>query len=373
MRILFGSAHPYLPQMYGGAQASTHELVRLLRTRGHTVGVLAGLTGKGWLGLRGRALLKLTRRGYVRDTGLGYPVFRAWFAQKVARRVVTDFRADVAIFQSRLPVQLAQSIDRDATRTFIYLRNVEDEDLGGSPAGLTKTGYIANSNFTARRFAETEGISADVIYPMIEAEKYRVTSSRQNVTFINPHPNKGVEIALKVAEACTEIPFVFVRGWGLTPEQEAHLQSSLTCLPNVTLRPSTNDMRTVYQDARIVLAPSQWQEAFGRIAAEPQLSGIPVVASRVGGLPEAVGPGGLLLDRDAPVDAWVQAIRSLWNDEQAYAIASQAALKHAQRPEMVPERQIDRLLEILGHPVSSGGSRPLQDGGSSPAGTPGVA
>lgn len=351
MRILFGSAHPHLPQMYGGAQASTHELVIRLRARGHHVGVLSGLTGKGWLGLRGRVMLKVGGRGYVRDDGLGYPVFRTWFAPQAARRVVSDFGADVAVFQSMQPVPLARAIDRAATRTFIYLRNVETEDLGGSPTGLSNCGYIANSRFTAQRFADTHDLRADVIYPMIEPETYRVAPVGQNVTFINPHPSKGVEIALKAAAACPDIPFVFVRGWGLTPEQEAHLQDSLSRLPNVSLRPSTDDMRTVYRDARIVLAPSQWEEAFGRIAAEAQVSGIPVVASRVGGLPEAVGPGGILLDRDAPTEDWANAIRKLWSDDQAHADLSRAALAHAARPEMSPDKQIDRLVEILGGPV----------------------
>ncbi len=347
MRIIFGSAHPYLPQMYGGAQSSTQELVTRLRGRGHAVAVLSGLTGDGWLGIRGRLLLKLTRRGFVRDDNLGYPVFRAWFPETIAARVVEEFDADVVVFQSRLPVSLAKAINREATRTFIYLRNVETEDLGGSLADLTKTGFIANSHFTAKRFSETDGVSADVIHPVIEPEKYRVTSSRQNVTFINPHPNKGVDIALQVASKCTEIPFAFVRGWGLSPDQEAHLQASIAKLPNVTLRPSTNDMRDVYKDARIVLVPSQWEEAFGRVAAEAQISGIPVVASAIGGLPEAVGLGGVLLKKDDSVDAWAGAIRALWHDEQVYEAASRAALEHAKRPEMVPDRQIDRLLEIL--------------------------
>lgn len=352
MRILFGSAHPYLPQMYGGAQSSTHELVEKLRARGHTVAVLAGLTGDGWLGIRGRLLLKLTRREFVRDDHLGYPVFRAWFAETVARQVVEAFQPDVVVFQSRLPVPLAEAINRDATRTFIYLRNVEKEDLGGSLLALAKVGFIANSHFTAQRFAMTDGVSADVIYPMIEAEKYRVTTSRQNVTFINPHPNKGVDIALKVAEACPEIPFVFVRGWGLSPDQETHLQTGIAALPNVTLRQSTNDMRTVYKDARIVLAPSRWEEAFGRVAAEAQISGIPVVASAIGGLPEAVGLGGVLLGKGASVDDWAAAVRTLWHDEAAYAAASRAAFEHAERPEIVPDWQIDRLLDILRSPIA---------------------
>ncbi|WP_299677763.1 glycosyltransferase [uncultured Roseobacter sp.] len=353
LRILFGSAHPYLPQMFGGAQSSTHELVKRLRARGHEVAVLGGLTGEGWLGLRGRLLLKLTRRGYVRDDHLGYPVFRTWFAETVARRVVEDFQADVAVFQSRLPVPMAAAIDRSTTRTFIYLRNVETVDLGGSLGSLKQTGFIANSHFTAQRFAETDGVRADVIHPMIEADKYRVTPARQNVTFINPHPHKGVDVALQLARACPEIPFVFVRGWELSPEQENHLATGLADLPNVTLRPSTDDMRSVYRDARIVLAPSQWEEAFGRIAAEAQLSGIPVVASRTGGLPEAVGPGGILLDKAAPISDWAEALRHLWHDTTAYAEASRAALKHAERPEMVPDWQVDRLVDILRTPIST--------------------
>ncbi len=351
LRILFGSAHPHLPQMYGGAQSSTHELVKRLRAKGHDAAVLAGLTGTGWLGVRGRVLLKLTRDGYVRDDSLGYPVFRAWFADRVARRVVRDFGADAVIFQSRLPVPMAQAIDREKTRTFIYLRNVEKEDLGGSIRGLANLGFIANSRFTAERFAETDGVHADVIYPMIEAEKYRVNSTRQNVTFINPHPYKGVDIALGVAAACPEIPFVFVRGWQLPPDQEKSLTAALAKLPNVILRPSTNDMRTVYGEARIVLAPSQWQEAFGRIAAEAQVSGIPVLASRTGGLPEAVGPGGIILDKDAPIETWADQLRHLWHDTSAYDRASKAARDHAARPEMVPGWQINQLVDILRAPV----------------------
>lgn len=356
MRILFGSAHPYLPQMYGGAQSSTHELVRQLRARGHEVAVLGGLTGEGWLGLRGRALLKLTRRGYVRDDGLGYPVYRAWFPDEVVRRVVEDFGADVAVFQSLMPVRLAAAIDRKATRTFVYLRNVEKGDLGGDPGSLDATRFIANSHFTASRFAETDAIASEVIHPMIHAESYRVAPNRTNVTFINPHPNKGVDVALDVAGLCPEIPFVFVRGWGLSEQDEARLQARLAELPNVALRASTDDMRSIYREARIVLAPSQWEEAFGRIAAEAQVSGIPVVASRIGGLPEAVGPGGALLDPQAPAEDWAAAVRHLWSDEAAYETASRAALAHAARDEMRPDRQVDRLERIL-------------RGGTSPAGT----
>src|SRR5262249_21620774 len=62
------------------------------------------------------------------------------------------------------------------------------------------------------------------------------------------------------------------------------------------LRERTDDMRTVYCDTRILLVPSQWEdETWGRVVSEAQLSGIPVITSDRGGLPESVGPGGIVL------------------------------------------------------------------------------
>lgn len=46
--------------------------------------------------------------------------------------------------------------------------------------------------------------------------------------------------------------------------------------------------------------PDKWEGAFGRVAAEARVSGIPVAASQLGAMPEAVGSGSVLLERDAP-------------------------------------------------------------------------
>lgn len=347
MRILIGSAHPYAPQLLGGAQSSTHELALALGRRGHDVCVVSGLTGKGWFGLRRRLELKLRRRRWVRDNHLGYPVFRAWFASDVVADVAQHFRADVAFFQSGHPVRMAKAMAGTEVATVIYLRNVETEDLGGSLSELSGTSFIANSRFTAAKFAQSDGISATVVYPMVAAELYRTKSSRKNVTFINPHPHKGIDIALKVAECCPDIPFVFVRAWSLSAEDEAALQEQVARHANITVLPPTTDMRSIYGEARILLAPSRWEEAFGRVAAEAHLNGIPVVGSDRGGLPEAIGPGGSIVSVDAPVEEWVAAVRSLWYDEKHYEAMSAAALRHSERVEMTQAQQVDQILEIL--------------------------
>ena len=347
MKILLANAHPYIPQMRGGAQSSMHDLAIEFARRGHEVGVLGGLTGEGWIGLKSRVGLKLGRRNHAVDHGLGYPVYRAWFAWEAVADVARRMGADVVVPGSWLPLRFAQALAGVDTRVVIYLHNVEVEELGGNPRDLKGVSYVANSRFTADRWKDLLGIRSDVVYPLIRRENYQTETTRENVTFINPHPKKGVEIALGVAERCPEIPFVFVEAWGLPPEVRESLLKRLFTLSNVTLRPPTRDMKSVYGRARIVIAPSQWEEAFGRVAVEPQFSGIPVIASARGGLPEAFGPGGILMDPGADADAWAQAVRRLWNDPALYAEKSRAARDYANRPEMNPSNQIDRLLEIF--------------------------
>lgn len=347
MKILLATQHPYLPQIAGGAQSSMHELTLALTERGHTVAALTGLTGERSIGIRGRVALKFGRRLTVADRTLGYTVYRAWDPTAAAAEAVARFAPDVAVVQSGRTVPLARALSETGTRTLAYLRNVEVDDLDGDPSTLEGCAFIANSEFTARWYAQTFGIAADVVYPLFSAERYRTETTREAVVFINPHPLKGLDVALGLARACPDIPFLFVEAWTLDRDARAELLRQLKELPNVTLLPRTSDMREIYRRARIVLAPSQWREAFGRIAAEAHYSAIPVLASRIGGLPEAVGDGGTLVDHNAPLDDWIVALRSMWDVEATYARKSQAAALYGGRDALDRERQLDRLEAIF--------------------------
>ena len=76
-------------------------------------------------------------------------------------------------------------------------------------------------------------------------------------------------------------------------------------------------MRAAYGRAAVVVLPSVWEEPFGMPAVEAMAAGRPVVASRVGGLPEVVRDGetGLLVPPDDP-GALARAVATVLDDAE---------------------------------------------------------
>jgi D-inositol-3-phosphate glycosyltransferase len=77
------------------------------------------------------------------------------------------------------------------------------------------------------------------------------------------------------------------------------------------------EMPGLYALADVVVCPSVWEEPFGTVNVEAMAAGTPVVASRVGGVPEAVAEGetGLLVP-PADAGALAAALKSLLEDPQ---------------------------------------------------------
>lgn len=347
MRILFATGHPYLPELRGGAQATMDELAVELRERGHEVSILSGLLGKGMRGFRDRVLLKLKLSSCPATRVNGFRVHRAWFAWEAAADVAGRVAPDVVVVHSGFPVRMALAFERLGLPVVLYLHNVEFDNHGGPFESLRCRHFVANSKFTAARYRSAYGIESVVIHPVMRRENYAAIGPGRAVTLINPIREKGVDIVIAVARACPDIPFLLVESWDLGDDRWAALECELAQLGNVRLLRHVSDMQSIYAQTRILMAPSRWEEAWGRIAPEAHYSGIPVVASNRGGLAEAVGAGGILLDPDGPIDVWVEAVRSLWCDERRYRELSAAAAACASRPEVDPARQVHSFIEVL--------------------------
>ncbi len=82
-----------------------------------------------------------------------------------------------------------------------------------------------------------------------------------------------------------------------------------------------------YRAADVVAIPSH-SESFGLVAVEAQACGTPVVATNTGGLPTAVGPGGVLVDGHDTAD-WASALSSVALRPDLRAGLSRAATEHA--------------------------------------------
>lgn len=92
--------------------------------------------------------------------------------------------------------------------------------------------------------------------------------------------------------------------------QEAGLAAQVTFLG------SRDDVPQQLCKADIAVVPSRWGEAFGFTVIEAMATGLPVIASSVGGIPEIIDHGqtGLLVNKASPDDI-AEAIQRLYEDE----------------------------------------------------------
>ncbi len=346
MRILFATNLYYPPQGLGGARVSTHQLCEALAKQGHEVAVIGRIRDRTWLWLRNRLYAKRHGRMFAPDRVLGYSVYRGWDPISGVPEVVREFRPDVAITGTAATLALARKFVEHGVPTVAYFHSLEFEKFGAAPGDMTLVKGFAVSEYVARRVDEVLGIKCDVIRSIVDPDRYLVDAKRQTSLHVNPDPSKGIEITLALAERRPGVVFDVVRCWEETPEVR-RIRERTERLDNVVWHEPVRDMKKLYGRTRLLLAPSIWEEAAGRVVHEAQLNGIPVLASDRGGLPESVGPGGITVDPDAGISEWERAFDRIWENSDEESEFSQAAWHHARREEVQPKVIVERVEKLL--------------------------
>jgi glycosyltransferase involved in cell wall biosynthesis len=104
----------------------------------------------------------------------------------------------------------------------------------------------------------------------------------------------------------------------------------------------------VYPAADVVCQLSRWQEAFGWMIAEAMACSRPVVATRVGGIPELVEDGisGYLVNRRQPAEAADRILRLLEDRELRHKMGTSG--RRAVETRFNLQRNVAQLLELYG-------------------------
>ncbi len=188
------------------------------------------------------------------------------------------------------------------------------------------------------------GIPSPIDWSVVEAPD----DLRRFVTFVNPTLPKGAMLFARLADMLgsrrPDIQVLVV--------QSAHSAGQLNAIPGLDFKkyphimaaPATPRPADFFALTKLLLAPSAFDEPFGRVAAEALINGIPPLVSDRGALPETVGDAGIVLPLPAAltpqshelpsvadVEPWFEAVCTLWDDLDRYRGAAAKARAFADR------------------------------------------
>lgn len=342
MRILVAGKQHYDP---GGIPASTDQLAIQLVSAGHTIAVLAHRA------FDGPPAPPSERRTLTREPGFPYEAYSVdqLTPGTALAMVARSFAPDVVIVNAGgwwwhdWTCALLDAAPRDLPLV-LYLRDAGALDLLDEYASRVDL-VVANARQHADA-AAARGVAAAVVPSVVDLERYRVEPTGEAVVFINPVAIKGVETAFAIAAARPHVPFHFRESWHLPAAAADEVQARATRLGNVEFLRSTIVETEPYARARVLLVPYT-DGCRPRVVAEAQVSGIPVLARDDPALRETVGPGGILVPPDAPLDVWLDGLDRLWNDPEVHRRYARAARLHSLRPEIDPKCLASQLVELL--------------------------
>jgi L-malate glycosyltransferase len=343
----------------GGSGIMATELGKALAARGHRVHILSHDTPV-------RFGTYQPRLAFHRVETPSYPLFREpQYVLSLANATVQVAKAerlDIVHAHYAIPHATAAYLARQVLastpgavvpRVITTLHGTDITLLGNDPSyseivrfGIEESNGVTAVSQSLRQDTYRElGCSCDieVIPNFIDCDKYRRTpvpdlraslaprGEKLLIHVSNFRPVKRVDVAMEVfARVHAQVPSrLLLVGDGPDLGKVQRLASALGVADDVVVLGEQDPVIPLLSAADVFLLPSA-QESFGLAALEAMACGVPVVASRVGGLSEVVDDGvsGCLHDAD-DVDGMARSVAMLLIDEARHGRMASAAEQSA--------------------------------------------
>lgn len=323
--FVFLPIEPYSPRHAGAFSTSTAALARELETQGHRVTVVAAQQG-----------LPAYETGTVIDTSIAPRKTRlqrrlvAWWDTKSGydwhdharylRRLAyaiddVDPHPDVIVVGNDAQVGLRLSEQVSAPFVLWQMNELVTRHPRIQSAADVYRGAIVISDFVGEQVARVTGLPSSSVLTVHGGVDLYTFQPRQHWELTPPEPeillfgrldpNKGYHLVLesllrlrargsscRVSLAIAPSPFTRDAS-----AYEAELRDQVSRLGGVFLGElDRTHLPSRLRQADITCVLSQVPEPFGLVVLEAMASGVAVVASRIGGLPEAAGDAAVLVD-----------------------------------------------------------------------------
>lgn len=207
-----------------------------------------------------------------------------------------DFSSEIILLAKRFNIPVILLIQDMETYNFI---NIETAN------SYNKCTVLFISKAVSDRFSPHCKTKKGIWYhPVIVNEGYKTKKQGKHITIVNPILIKGGATFKKITEHFKNEKFLSVTNWYDSSRDGIDFSNS----KNISVVKRQDNMDKIYKKTKLLLVPSLWHEAFGRVSIEAGAFGIPTVASNSGGLKEAVGKGGIIIDDFINIDKWISAI-----------------------------------------------------------------
>ncbi len=319
MKILFSSY--VFPPSIGGIEKVGLELAKLMRERGHDIVVMTDTPGP--------------------DTINNIPIIR----QPSKQRITELFREADAVFGNHLSLRLMTPLVITGKKPHCILLHTH---LQKSFIHKLLASFVVRRGKTfavSKYLAKAHNLKENVIY-----------NGYDSALFNNPKPtirqfdflfvgrlvsDKGIDLLVDAMQLLPSNYTCMVVGDGPDRgEMEKRAPYNMKFLGRL----DSPHIAELMRQSKWVVIPSRWEEPFGLVAIEAIASGAQVLAANHGGLPEAVGPCGLLF-RPNDIESLVMNMKKVTERDNLVGFTEQERLTHLAK--FSYDRQVDNILQVL--------------------------